>query len=114
MKYNELYRVLKRFMREMVKLPWDTKKSADWIDAYKGAGSYYTCKNLIMFHGCCVKFPHGYGNTFYDRDKSIDILKSKLDAYKGEGWRMFAFMKKLISDNNYDFYKEMDKKYNNK
>ena len=30
-----------------------------------------------------------------------------LDEYKGEGWRMFALMKKVIDDNNFDFNKRM-------
>ena len=106
--YDSLYSDLKIFMKHMVKLPYNTKKSPDWIDAYKGAGAYYTCKNLIMFHRCCVK----YGNSFCSRDESIDVLKSTLDAYKGEGWRMFAFMKKLIADNNFDFNKRMNEIYN--
>jgi hypothetical protein len=102
--YTDMYLELQRFMRDMVRLPWDTQKSKDWIDAYKGEGAYYTCKNLIMFHDC--KF-----NGTYPRDFSMDILKSKLDDYQGEGWRMFAFMKKLIADNNFDFNKTMKDKY---
>ena len=102
--YTDMYRELQRFMRDMVKLPWDTKKSADWIDAYKGNGAYYTCKNLIMFHDCKL-------NGTYPRDFSMDILKSKLDDYQGEGWRIFAFMKKLIADNNFSFDKAMKEQY---
>jgi hypothetical protein len=29
------------------------------------------------------------------------------DEYKGDGWRMFALMKKVIEDNNFDFHKRM-------
>ena len=91
-------------MKDMIKLPWDTKKSADWIDAYKGNGSYYTAKNLIMFHDC--KF-----NGTCPRNFSMDVLKSKLNEYQGEGWRMFAFMNKLIEDNNFSFAKAMKEQY---
>lgn len=103
--YANIYKYLKRFMDKMVSLPYDTPKSKAWIDAYKGNGSYFTCKNLIMFHNCRVD---GMAN----RTLSMDILNDKLKEYQGEGWRMFAFMKKLIADNNFDFYKVMEEKYN--
>lgn len=102
--YTEIYRELRNFMRGMVKLPWETKQSKDWVDAYKGAGAYYTCKNLIMFHDCRYE---GY----YNREKSMLILEDRLDLYKGEGWRMFAFMKKLIEDNSFSFEDAMKKQY---
>ena len=50
--YVAMYRALQNFMRDMVKLPYDTTKSKVWIDAFKGEGSYYTLRNLCCFHGC--------------------------------------------------------------
>ena len=108
--YTDMYLELQRFMRDMVRLPWDTPKSKDWIDAYKGEGAYYTCKNLIMYHDCCVN-ADSMVRSFYTRDESMRILKCKLDEYYGEGWRMFAFMKKLIEDNNFSFESAMKEKY---
>ena len=93
--YNKIYYVLRDFMKNMVKLPYNTKKSKAWLDAYKGEGAYYTLKNLIMFHGCNIM----EGNTFYGRNESIALLNKRLEEYKGEGWRMFALMKKVIEDN---------------
>ena len=107
--YTEIYRELKNFMRGMVKLPWETKKSKDWVDAYKGAGSFYTMKNLLMFHQCFVIDNNGYKR--YGAD-AVNYINTKLDEYQGEGWRMFAFMKKLIEDNNFDFNKRMKEIYN--
>ena len=104
--YTDMYVELQRFMRDMIKLPYDTPKSKDWIDAYKGNGSFYCAKNLIMYHNCRV-------NGFVSRDESMRILKCKLDEYYGEGWRMFAFMKKLIDDNNFSFENAMREKYGN-
>lgn len=94
--YKTIYNILCKFKRSMVKLPYDTKKSKAWVDAFKGEGAYYTCKNLIMFHNCTVRVER----ISYNTENSMIVLKGKLDAYKGEGWRMFAFMKKLIADNN--------------
>lgn len=109
--YTEMYRALQRFMKDMVKLPWTTPKSKEWIDAYKGEGAFYTCKNLIMFHNCKVQ-ADSMVRPFYTRDESMNILNVKLNEYKGEGWRMFAFMKKLIADNNFDFNARMKEIYN--
>ena len=97
--YNEVYRLLGGFMRTMIKLPWQTSKSKDWMDAYKGSGAFYTCKNLIMFHNCLVEMPNGVALTTAG---SMEILEAKLDEYQSEGWRMFAFMNKLIADNEID------------
>lgn len=111
--YGEIYRELQNFMRSMIKLPWETPMSKDWIDAYKGEGAYYTCKNLIMYHNCCVKVDSMVKPfiTSYTRDESIEVLNMRLDEYQGEGWRMFAFMKKLIADNNFSFENAMKKQY---
>ena len=94
--YNEIYRILCNFKRNMISLPWDTRKSKAWLDAYKGEGAYYTMKNLIMYHECKI-----YANRYvHNKYESMEVLKLKLNEYKGEGWRMFAMMKKLIADNN--------------
>ena len=95
-------------MRNVVKLPYNTPKSKVWVDAFKGEGAYYTLKNLVMFHGCGIKvdkFDVRY-NT-----RAMEILKLRLDQYQFEGWRMFALMKKVIADNNFDFQKKMAEIY---
>lgn len=106
--YTEMYNALANFTRDMIKLPYNTPKCKVWIDAFKGEGAYYTLKNLVMFHDCKILARY----VFFTRDQSIAILNSKLDEYKGEGWRMFAFMKKVIKDNNFDFNRAMRRVYN--
>lgn len=105
--YNELYRIVKNFMRNMVSLPYTTPKSKAWIDAYKGEGAFYTLKNLVMFHNCKI-----YHREVLSGIAAVNFLNTKLEEYKGEGWRMFALMKKVISDNNFDFNKRMSEIYN--
>ena len=108
--YTQIYNALECFMRSYIKLPYDTPKSKVWVDAYKGAGAYYTLKNLVMFHNCGIKtdkFEVLYGMG------AVAFLNRKLDQYKGEGWRMFALMKKVIEDNNFDFKARMEEIYNN-
>ena len=97
--YTEVYRALVGFMNKktFIKLPYNTPKSAVWIDAFKGAGAYYTLKNLVMFHNCRIevtgRYDLGVGND------AMTYLRAALDEYKGEYYRMFALMKKVISDN---------------
>lgn len=73
------------------------------MDAFKGEGAYYTLKNLVMFHDCAIWDPtFDYSNAYSRKHKGVDAVKfisRKLDEYQGEGWRMFALMKKVIEDN---------------
>ena len=111
--YNEIYKIVKSFMGKMVTVPYTTNKSKDWIDAYKGEGAFYTLKNLVMFHSC--------GIVIWDNEKfeyrmiygaeAVNELNERLREYKGEGWRMFALMKKVIADNNFEFGKRMREIY---
>lgn len=114
--YATMYKHLSAFMRNIVKLPYNTPKSKVWIDTYKGEGAYYTLKNLVMFHDC--KIYNDYGFPMYgEASKStgyMQFLNSKLDAYQGEGWRMFALMKKVIEDNGFDFNDRMKEIYSEK
>ena len=105
--YNEIYKALKTFMGKMITIPHATTKCKDWVDAYKGEGAFYTLKNLVMFHGCGIMV--GY-NMVYGTE-AVKVLNERLYEYKGEGWRMFALMKKVIADNNFDFGKRMSEIY---
>ena len=109
--YKDVYNILNAFMKDMIKLPYNTPKSKAWIDVYKGAGAYYTLKNLVMFHDCGIKIA-AYDIRF--GVNAVAYLNAKLDEYKGEGWRMFALMKKVIADNNFDFNKRMEEIYSEK
>jgi len=106
--YKELYRELRIFNRNMIKLPWETKKCRSWIDAFKGNGAYYTLKNLVMYHNCKI----------YNRDDvhagidAVKFIQSRLDDYLGEGWRYMAMLKKCIADNKFSFNEAMDEIYN--
>lgn len=108
--YGEIYRIVRNFMRTMVKLAWDTPKSKAWVDAYKGEGAFYTLKNLVMFHNCSVEdFLTG---ELHSGLEAVDYLNAMLGKYQGEGWRMFALLKKTIEVNNFDFNERMNEIYN--
>lgn len=108
--YSFIYRYMKEFMENMIKLPFSTSKSNVWIDTYKGEGAYYTLKNLIMFHNCAIEYQY----EIFRREAAMQQLKYKLDDYQGEGWRMFALMKKVIADNSFDFNQKMKEIYSEK
>ena len=112
--YKEIYIHLKSFMNKMITIPYSTAKCKEWVDAYKGEGAYYTLKNLVMFHNCGIEiyiYEGGYGYRMIYGINAVNYLNEKLDEYKGEGWRMFALMKKVIADNNFDFNKRMSEIY---
>ena len=114
--YTALYSATQKFMKDMIKLPYETPKSKVWIDAYKGEGAYYTLKNLVMFHNCTI-YTGPSNNIMYrrfDGAEAVRYLNSKLDEYKHEGWRMFALMKKVIADNNFNFNDRMKEIYSEK
>lgn len=106
--YEAIYKMIISFKNKMINLPYATPQSKAWFDAYKGEGSFYTLKNLIMFHNCGVEVN---GRMIYGA-AAISVLNKKLNEYQGEGWRMFAFMKKVIADNHFDFNKRMEEIYN--
>lgn len=82
---------------------WSIAISPVFKDAYKGAGAYFTMKNLILFHKASFK----NGCIKLGQKKSMAMLENKANEYKNEGWRLFGVMKKLIEDNNIDIVKKM-------
>ena len=114
--YATIYLCVKDFMKDMIKLPYDTPKSKVWIDAYKGEGAYYTLKNLVMFHDCTIFTGPSNVITYrrFNGTEAVRYLNNMLYEYKGEGWRMFALMKKVIADNNFNFNDRMKEIYSEK
>ena len=94
--YKEVYNAVREFNKKRKHLAWDTKQAGAFITAYKGSGSYYTMRNLIMFHG--ARFMKN-GRKMSETD-SLKELESKANLYDEEGWRMLGVLKQLIKDNN--------------
>lgn len=100
-----LYAAAKRFDGHRFKMPYDTPQCKEWVNAYKGAGAFFTMQNLIRFHGCTLI--DNYGKR-QDKYQSLAFLTAKAEAYKnGEGWRLLAVLKKMLDDNNIDIRKKM-------
>ena len=75
------------------------RKSEAWVDAYKGAGAYFTMKNMILFHNCRIHLDSG---EVLDRDASFEYLKKMVAAPEYSGKQLFGEMMKLIRDNKFD------------
>lgn len=96
--YKEVYDAVHEFNKNRKHLSWDTKQSDAFINAYKGSGSYYTMRNLIMFHG--ARFWKN-GRKMSEAN-SLKELESKAKLYDEEGWRMLGVLKQLIIENDID------------
>lgn len=90
---TELYVNVFKFNRQRKSLKWDTKQSDAFINAYKGSGSYYTMRNLIMFHGARFKGAP-------TEKRSLLLVEENAKEYVCEGWRMLGVLKQLIADSN--------------
>ena len=102
---TQLYYAAKDFNDMRIKMPSGTAQSKAWVDAYKGAGAFFTMQNLIRFHGC-VAYDDG-GNRL-DKFQSLDFIRIKATMYaQGEGWRLLAVLKKMLTDNNINIKKKM-------
>lgn len=102
----ELHKQLVNFFK-LVKKTWiayDIPMSAVFKDSYKGAGAYFTMRNLILFHD--AKF-RADNDCFLSQKQSLAVLESKAEEYKTEGWRLFGVMKKLIDDNHISISKKI-------
>ncbi len=96
--YKEVYDAVHEFNKNRKHLSWDTKQADVFITAYNGSGSYYTMRNLIMFHG--ARFWKN-GRKMSEAN-SLKELESKAKLYDEQGWRMLGVLKQLIIENDID------------
>lgn len=102
---TQLYNAAKEFNNMRISMSHDTPQSRVWIEAYKGSGAFYTMQNLIRFHNCVAIDDTG---KRLDKYQSLAFISFKAEEYKdGEGWRLLAVLKKMLSDNNIDIKKKM-------
>lgn len=89
-----LYNLVKKFNKIRKHLAWETKQADAFISAYKGSGSYFAMRNLIMFSDA----------RFAGKSESASLRKIDTDAAKygadEEGWRMLGVLKQLIAESN--------------
>lgn len=102
--YKQLYDAVHKFNKTRKHLEWNTKQANAFINAYKGSGSYYTMRNLIMFHG--ARFLKG--GRKMSEEASLKELESKAKSYDAQGWKMLGVLKKLIKESGIDIQGKMD------
>ena len=93
---KELYEAVRHFNKVRVNMLRNTEQHRCWIDAYKGAGAYYTMKNLIMFHGCKLRF---CGRTL-TREESLTHITHF--AKNNAGYEVLGLMKDFLEYNGID------------
>ncbi len=73
-----------------------------FLEAYKGAGAYFTCKNLILFHGARFR-------DAASEKESLAHLAKKNDAYSAtrSGWRLVGVMRQLLADSGISIEQKM-------
>ena len=107
--YGELYYLLRNFIQTHVqaaRLSWKTKKSASWVDAYKGNGAFYTLRNLVLFHDC--ELP-----VYETGDILVGVAANKylielLDTYADCGYKFLALLRATVKHNNFDLAKSIE------
>lgn len=114
--YNKLFNDwLNRVWKDRYfRLPETTEKCAAWVDAYKGAGAYYTMENMIKFHDC--RFHEKYRKVSYKTtlSNSLEMLEAKRVESKDAWWKLFGTFRELVKDNNFDFGQRMTEVYASK
>ena len=75
----------------------DASCGEKWYNAYKGAGAYFTMKNLILFHECRIH----ESDKILEKEESFKYMKQIAFDEKTSGHDMFVMMMKLIEDNHF-------------
>ena len=95
---SEIYRTFPPFKH--------CKKSKAWMDAFKGAGAFYTLDNLLRWHSCTIRDEDT--NKVYSGDHALKYLRDttkKMDH--NEYYKLYAIMKRVVEENNFNFSKRM-------
>lgn len=97
---SSLHNAIQRFHCEIKRtyMSHDIPQSPCFKDAYKGAGAFFTLKNLILFHGCTFKRM----NT----EKSLVHLQYLVDQDNCEGYKLLGVFKEFLKCNKIDLKKK--------
>lgn len=101
---EELYNATVKFNKMRYHMSWDTPQCKEWIDAYKGAGAFFSMQNLIRFHGCKFQVSE---TVVLSKGMSYDTLLIKAREYQKQGWRLLAMLKQLLKDNKINIEQKM-------
>lgn len=91
--YTQMCSCVRRFVGNMVILPYNTDMSPIFIDSYKGNGGYYCLINMVKFHDYSVEGKFG--------DDAIAIIESKLEEHCG--YKMLGVVRECIEEQGMKF-----------
>lgn len=94
---KDLYKAVQKFNATRVMLRWNSRQSDAWVDAYKGAGAYFSMQNLIRFHGM---FLYNEKKNILTGENAISFLNKC--ASEKEGWELLGMLKEAVSYNHID------------
>lgn len=102
--YQELYKELKTFLNSLsfIKLPYSYQKYNIWVDAFKGAGAYYSMINLSQYSNLVIRDYKAKCilNTYEAR---CYLNRMVLDG--STGYKLYGQFKQMLKDNNFDLDK---------
>ena len=98
---DELHLLVSKFDKARTTMKWNTEIPKTFIDAYKGAGAFYTMKNLILFHGCQFR----ERGRFVGKERSMKLLEEY--SITLNGWELLGVMKELIKENGISIEKKI-------
>lgn len=98
---DELYLLVSKFNKARTTMKRNTEIPKAFIDAYKGAGAFYTMKNLILFHGCQFR----ERGKFIGKERSMKLLEKY--SITLSGWELLGVMKELIKENGISIEKKI-------
>lgn len=101
---KKLYEAVRHFNKARVPMHNDMKQSSAWVDAYKGAGAYFSMQNLIRFHGMFLVDDYHRHELRYG-EEGIKLL-DKMCEYRS-GWELLGVLKEAIKYNHIDIDKKM-------
>lgn len=99
---KQLYNAVVAYNKVRVPMHNGTRQSPAWVDAYKGAGAYFSMQNLIRFHGM---FLYNEKKNILTGENAISFLNDC--ASKKEGWELLGMLKEAIGYNHIDIDKKM-------
>lgn len=97
--YSYLEKLCHTFNSIILPYGVEAKNKKEWIECFKGAGSYYTLKNLVLFHNMPLETYGDKEDKTLHGEEAFKYMQSKLGTYEGYQW--FAMLKKALENINY-------------
>lgn len=102
--YEEAYTILREFIKSkhFIPLPYTTRKCDSFIDAFKGAGAYYSMMNLSQFSDLKITdySTHNELNKSEAKEYLKDLVRKNTDGYK-----LYGQFKEMIKYNKFSMNK---------